>query len=357
MTIWERTIAGQPLHDWVEALAIAGTAWLLGQLVYRLSRRWLFRHVKSTPNRIDDVILRTLQGPVVVMVTLVGFFVAFQRLSFAPAVERGILHAFKAAWTLTITWLLVRAISSLLREFLMPRAEKRGDAAMSESLLQLVMRSATVVVWGLGIVAALNNVGYDVSALIAGIGISGLALAMAAKDTVANLFGGVTVFADKPFSIGDRIRIGGHEGTVLTIGMRSTRLRTLDGPIVVIPNFKFTDTVLENVTAEQHRRIRLQLGLTYDTTPERMERALALLSELVHARQQALLPEHTAYFHTFGDWSLNIVFVYRIRHGQHIDRTQSEVNLEIMRRFAAEGLDFAFPTQVAINGDPPMPKN
>ncbi|HEY0975881.1 MAG TPA: mechanosensitive ion channel family protein [Flavobacteriales bacterium] len=352
MSMWQQTILGQTLHDWLLALSIAAGGWVIGQLLYRISSSWMTRMAARTKNRFDDVLVSTLQGPAVVVVTLIGFFIAFQQLEVSARVETNVLHGFKAAWTICITWLVVRAIGGLLREFLVPMAERHSSSAMNENMLQLVVRSATVVLWGMGLIAALNNVGYDVSALIAGIGISGLALAMAAKDTVANLFGGVTVFADRPFTIGDRIRIGGYDGTVMSIGMRSTRIRTLEGPVVVVPNFKFTDTILENISEEKDRRVRLELGLTYDTTPQDMERAMALLSQIVHEQGQYLSPEHTVFFNAFKDWALNIVFVYRIRKGQDIEAAQSRVNLAILDRFATEGLEFAFPTQVTIDGDP-----
>ena len=182
-----------------------------------------------------------------------------------------------------------------------------------------------------------------------GIGIGGLALAMAAKDTLANIFGGVTVFMDKPFRVGDRVRLAGYDGTVEEVGIRSTRIRTLEGPTLVVPNIKFTDTILENVSQEPSRRVRHELGLVCETTPEKLEEAIALLNKLVDDHRSLLEEERLVSFTTFKDFALGIVFIYHIRRGADIFATQNVIHIELMRRFAAAGLLFAYPTQVEIS--------
>ncbi len=190
----------------------------------------------------------------------------------------------------------------------------------------------------------LNNAGYDVAAVLAGLGIGGIALAMAAKDTVSNVFGGFTIFTDRPFKINDRIKVGGFDGNVSEIGIRSTRLRTLAGTLVTIPNSTFSDTAVENVTAEPSRKVSLNLGLTYDTTPEAMEQAMELLREIAAANPN-LEEKVVIGFNQFGDFALNLMMIYYIKSGADIVVTQTEINMEILRRFAARNLEFAYPTQ------------
>lgn len=351
--MWQRTILDHTVEEWVSALAIGLGAWFLGKFLYWLFSVVLRRWTQRTKTRVDDVILDTIGQPVVLLVTLAGFQVAFSRMNFTEEVAFYTGHGFRAAWTLGITWLMVRVVSALLREYLLPYAKQRGLSALDASVEGLTVRTAALLIWGVGIIAALNNAGYNVNALLAGVGISGLAMAMAAKDTVANIFGGITVFTDQPFRVGDRIRIGGYDGTVMRVGIRSTRIRTIEGPVVVVPNFRFTDTVVENVTEEESRRVRHELGLVCETPPERMERALAVLRELVDAHQADLLPEHSAVFGAFGDFSLKVVFVYYIRKGRSIDEVQNRVHLDLLRRFAEERLEFAYPTQVGISKEVP----
>jgi MscS family membrane protein len=250
---------------------------------------------------------------------------------------------------LTLTWLLVRFLDTMIQEYLVPKAALQETVVMDEQLIPVVRSSVKILVWVLGLVMALNNAGYDVAALLAGIGIGGLALAMAAKDSVANIFGGITVFADKPFRVGDRIRVQEHDGLVEEVGLRSTRIRTMAGPVVVVPNHKFTDSVLENVSDERARRVRHELGLVYETSPEAIERALHILGNIVDEHQDQLEQERITSFIAFKEYSLILLFIYHIRKDADIFRTQTIIHLEVMRRFSDAGLEFAYPTQVEIS--------
>jgi len=175
---------------------------------------------------------------------------------------------------------LLAVIDALFEEYLVPLAEKT-ETTLDDQLLHVVRKLLRFVIWALGVIIGLNNAGYNVGALLAGLGIGGLALAMAAKDTVSNIFGGFTIFTDKPFQIGDRIRIDGFDGTVEEIGMRSTRLRTLAGTLVTIPNSRFSDSSVECVSAEPSRKVVATLGLTYDMSPGQMQQAMDTLGEII----------------------------------------------------------------------------
>jgi MscS family membrane protein len=132
---------------------------------------------------------------------------------------------------------------------------------------------------------------------------------LAAQDTIKNMFGGFTIFVDKPFRLGERIKVAGFDGTVEDIGMRSTRIRTLEGRLVTIPNYKIVDSEIENVTAEESRKVTLNLGLTYDTTPEAMQEAIDWLNEL--PKQIGAIKNNVVVaFTTYGDFSLGITFIY-----------------------------------------------
>jgi len=227
---------------------------------------------------------------------------------------------------LMTTWFLVRLIKALIDQY----------------VKELVLKTASTYD---GIIISLNYAGYNVSALIAGLGIGGLAFALAAKDYIENIFGGMSVFTDKPFQAKDRIRIDGFDGTVEEIGIRRSRIRTLDGTLVTIPNAKFIHNSVENVALELTRKIVLQLGLTYDTNSDKMEMALEILKDINNDNQQLVTESPITFFAGFGDSSLNITFIYYIRKEADIAMTQNTINLEILKRFEVAGLEFAFPTQ------------
>ncbi len=182
--------------------------------------------------------------------------------------------------------MVTRVLDAVYREYLVPIAEK-SENDLDDQLMPILQKGTKLAVWSIGIIVALNNAGYDVGALIAGLGIGGLALAMVAKDTASNVFGGFTIFSDRPFKLHDRVKVAGFDGTVIDIGVRSTRLNTLEDRVVTIPNSTFADSAVENVSLEPSRKVVLNLGLVYDTTPEQMRRAMTILKDLAAANEAA----------------------------------------------------------------------
>jgi MscS family membrane protein len=341
---WERTFYYNTLQQWSFALLIAFAVWLVSKLLYWISANILKRAAKRTATKLDDILIETLEHPLILLFTLMGFLVAYHQLVFPDTIDTWMLRAYHAAVTLSFTWLLSRVVDALIREYLLPYAE-RSESRLDDHLVPLARKGVRMAIWVLGVIVALNNAGYNVGALLAGVGIGGLALAMAAKDTLANIFGGITVLSDKPFLVGDRIKIDGYDGIVTEVGIRSTRIRTLQGPVLVVPNFKFTDSMLENVTAEEGRRIKHEIGVTYSTTPAKMREAVEILNAIIDESQDVLLERRWLTFETYAAFSLNITFICFIRKDADIQTTQTRIAVEILERFNAAGLEFAFPTQ------------
>jgi MscS family membrane protein len=224
--------------------------------------------------------------------------------------------------------------------------EKVNDESsrVDEHALSLIKKVSSFVIWSIGVITALNNAGVDVGALIAGLGIGGVAIALAAQDTAKNIFAGMMILFDRPFKIGELITIDGTTGYVEDMGIRSTKLRTYSGQLVVIPNYKTADSNLTNITREPSRRIELNVGLTYSTTPEQMRQAMDILRNLPSS-VAGIEEKVKVYFTSFGDFSLNITCWYYIKKDSDLFETQSAVNLQVLDEFNAHGLDFAFPTQ------------
>lgn len=343
MEFLDTIFMGNPLREWGVALA-----WLLGGVVVgRLIYRWFSRRVKAltarTASDVDDLIVDQIEEPIALAVVLLGAWFGYDHLHFGEGVDTFMEHVFSIAVALDVTWLAARLIDAVVGNFL-SHISDRSESKMVGQVAPILQKTLRATVWVLGVIMALNNAGYDVGALLAGVGIGGLAMAMAAKDFVANIFGGITVFVDKPFVVGDRVQVAGIDGTVQEIGIRSTRIKTLAGRLVTIPNHKFTDGVVENVTAEPARKVRLNLGLTYDTTPEQIEHACAILEEIIVAHV-GTQDNTTVWFSGFGDFSLNVSAIYYVLKEADVTLTPGAINLEILRRFNAEGLEFAFPTQ------------
>ena len=335
---------GNTILQWAIAATIAVLSVAGGRTVYWVVSGILRKATNQTENELDDFVVDTIKEPIVVIVTVLGLWLAVQTLTLPASVGDFLWAAIQATMVLAVTWTLSRLWVAFVAGVLKPLVES-SDSDLDDQLLPIARRGGKSAIWIIGVIVALNNAGYDVMALIAGLGIGGLALAMAAKDTVANFFGGFTIFTDRPFAMGDRIVISGFDGTVSEIGLRSTRLRTLAGSEVTIPNSRFADSPVENISREPHRKIVLTLGLTYDTTPAKMRRAMELLREIVDAQEADTDENVIVGFNSFGDFALGITLIYYITKGADIMGVQTAVNLDILERFEAEGLEMAFPTQ------------
>jgi len=238
----------------------------------------------------------------------------------------------------------VRLLNAFIDEYLVPLVEKT-ESDLDDQLLPVARKGISISIWALAIVIGLNNAGYDVTALIAGLGIGSLAFALAARDSISHIFGGFVLFTDKPFTINDRVIVQGYDGIVKEVGIRSTRIQTLDGRMVTLPNGSIANDSIINVSVETARKITVDLGLTYDTSPENMEKAMNILQEISKNNQHVDESRTVTAFTAFGDFSLTIRFIYYIIHGSGVYETMNEVNMEVLKQFNNNELEFAFPTQ------------
>lgn len=334
---------GNSIQDWAISIGIVVGAIIIAKICYLIISKYIKVITAKTKSNLDDILVHNLERPAVYGLGIIGFYWGFTRLSFGSNIDTFFNDLFVVIFTLNVTWFLARILDSLIEEYVMPIVVK-SESNFDDQIMPLLRKVVRMSVWSLGIVIGLNNAGFDVAALIAGLGIGGLALALAAQDTVKNIFGGLMIYLDKPFKIGDRVKIHGFDGLVEEVGIRSTRVRTLEGRVVTIPNAQFNDNAVENVTREPSRKVVNNLGLTYDTTPENMELAMTKLKQ-ISAANSGLEEKVLVSFNAWGDFSMGILFIYYIKPDADILEVQSEINLEILKQFNAAGLEFAFPTQ------------
>lgn len=344
MDFWNKVYYQNTIGDWAISLAIILGGILVAKLMYMLIGKFVKSMTSKTKTELDDILVDKLEEPLVYGFATGCAWYAVDRLSFSAKGHDAIGLIFYFIIIFLVTWFLARFVDALIAQYLKPVVEK-SDSDLDDQLMPIVQKGVKWIIWTLGIIVGMNNAGFDVAALIAGLGIGGLALALAAQDTVKNIFGGIMIFVDKPFRMGDRIKVNGFDGIVEEIGLRTTRIRTLDGRLVTTPNSTFSDQSIENVSAEPARRVVLKLGLTYDTSSERIEEAIEILMNILNEHQEVLTPDTWTLFDTYGDFSLGINYVYWIKKEQDIPTIQTKINLEILKRFNAAGLEFAFPTQ------------
>ena len=277
----EQSFYGNTLHDWLISLIIIASAIVLNKGIVLLNKYVIQKLTSKTKNRLDDILFKMLESPVLLGITLAAIWFAARRLELGTPLENAILKAYKVLTVINVTWFVARLVNALLEEYLAPKAaDQNSFKHLDIHLMSILRRTVLAVIWSLGIVMALNNVGVNVATLIAGLGIGGLAFALAAQDTIKNIFGGFTIFTDRPFRIGDRIKVDNFDGFVEDIGIRSTRIRTMEKRVITIPDYKLVETSVENISEEPLRRVLLKLGLTYNTKPEKMNQAMAILKDI-----------------------------------------------------------------------------
>mgnify|MGYP005995040689 CR=1 FL=1 len=331
--------------EWLIALGIILGGVIVAKLLYWFTRTVMKKITAKTKTQLDDLLIDKLEKPVIFIVIIAAYYWAISYLNFPNnGLENLLFKLATFALVIDITWLISRTLDAVVEEYIVPITEK-SESDFDDQVLPIMRKGIRAVIWIMGIIIGMDNLGIDITAMIAGLGIGGLALALAAQDMVKNIFGGIMIFLDKPFKIGERIQIDGFDGTVEEVGLRSTRVRTLEGRLLIINNSTFSDNTVVNVSAEHTRKVVLNLGMTYDTTPEQMQQSMDILKEIVIAHPAIETEDASIGFNAYGDFALGILFVYRIKKEGDILQTQTEINLEILKRFNAEGLEFAFPTQ------------
>lgn len=336
-------ILGNTIQDWAISLLIIVGAYILMKLFAWISRKYIKPFTAKTRTQLDDIVYESVESPLLFAIMLIGLWVAIHRLACPDTIIKAVNSAYKILIILNITWLFAKLTSSLLRHYW---AGGEAGGSQQHRMYPIVNRSLLTVVWIIGGVMAMSNVGINIGALLGTLGIGGIAFALAAQDTVKNIFGAFTILTDKPFNIGDTVRIDSFEGTIVDVGIRSTKLKDYNKRIITIPNYKVADASVINISSEDpFRRVVMKIGLTYNTTPEKMQEAMDILTSIPSKIADIGKNDATVYFSEFGDSALVLTFIYFIEKGAGIAAVTSRVNMEILTSFNKAGLDFAFPSQ------------
>ncbi len=316
-------------------------------LVFKVTKLVLLRYIKKatekTKTALDDVFIERLTHlPNYFLLTL-SLWAASFFLDLPQKVDRLLYSAFIIALGIEIAKLTSQAVQTLIKEF----AQKHKK--INETLLLFLSRISRILIWAIIILLILQNLGYNITTLIAGLGIGGIAVAFALQNILSDIFASFSIFFDRPFEIGDYIVVGQNRGTVKKIGIKTTRIESVEGQEVIIPNKELTETVLHNYGRIKYRRIAFSLGIRYETPNKKVVKAKKIIEEAI---KQAPNVERLdrVYFKTFGDFALIFEIVYFMNTSDYKTylETQEKINLKIKEEFEKEGIEFAYPTQTVI---------
>jgi MscS family membrane protein len=292
------------------------------------------------------LVLEAAIWPLRLLLFNVAIYAAKEVLAFPPLAEKSADILVNVLSTLAIMLFVYRLIELMVFE--LTKYAARDDNLLDQSFVQMMRMITKIIVIIVGTIYLLRAVsGKPLSALLAGLGIGGIAVALAAQDTLKNFFGSLMIMLDKPFTIGQRVTFGGVDGTVEEIGFRSTRVRTLTGHLVTVPNEKVASESVENIGWRPSIRRLANITITYDTPPDKVEKALSIIREILD-NHEGIDPDFPprVFFNEFNDASLNLIMLYWYHPPDWAAYMEfsERVNLQIMRAFEAEGIEFAFPT-------------
>lgn len=340
-SFWNKIFLGNMIKEWLIAIAIIAISILLLRFIKTVVLAQLKKWSRNTNTTIDDFLVISIERSVLPFFYLLSIYFGLSYLSFGDRAH-GIL---KIALLVAATFFTIRLITSVI-SYLVENFTRSGqDVDIKKKQARGIVVIFNIIVWIIGIVFLIDNLGYDITTLVAGLGIGGIAIALAAQAILGDLFSYFIIFFDKPFEIGDFIIIGDKMGTVEYVGIKSTRMRALSGEQLVISNTDLTNSRVQNYKRMETRRVVFSIGVLYETPVEKIKKIPPMIKKIIE--EQAGLKFDRAHFSSFGNSSLDFEIVYFIPSADYtlyMDKQQF-INLAVFEEFQNENIEFAYPTQ------------
>jgi small-conductance mechanosensitive channel len=334
--------AGNNVLMWLLAAGLAAGLYLVLSLTMRFLRRSLQRISGDTSNTLDDLLAAVLGSTKSFTLLIVALWGGSRLLELGHVAGGAMRLALIVAVTLQVALWANRAVSEYITHF---STNHRDSDPGAVSAVQGMSFLARLAIWALAVVLVIDNLGYDVTALVTGLGIGGVAIALAVQSILGDLFASLSIVLDKPFVVKDFIIVDEHLGEVEKIGIKTTRLRSLSGEQLIFSNSDLLKSRIRNFKRMYERRVPFTFGVTYQTTPEQLESIPPKIRQIIEGLEQTRFDR--AHFKAFGESAYDFEVVYYVQspdYGVYMD-IQQQINLAMCRDFAARGIDFAYPTR------------
>jgi len=352
MNLLERTFYGNPFYDWIGAVVIS----LALALIFYFTRRLLIHRFtlwsRKTETRLDDFVVDILTHTRFLFLLVIAFYFGLQYLELPPKPERLITHITIIVLLVQVAFWGNRGIALWFNDYIKRHKDTDAAGATTMSVLGFIAR---VVLWSVLLLMILDNLGFNITTLVASLGVGGVAVALAVQNILGDIFASLSIAMDKPFVIGDFIIVDEHLGTIEYIGLKSTRIRSLGGEQIIFSNADLLKSRIRNYKRMYERRVVFTFGVIYQTSAEKLKKIPVMVRNIVESLEKTRFDR--AHFKEYGDSSLNFEVVYFVRdpdYNIYMD-IQQAINLSIFEQFANEGIDFAYPTRTLYfaGGDAP----
>ena len=334
---------GSSLMNYAYFLGALILSIIVAKIISFILKKYVKKIFDKTKTKIDDILYESFHKPLIYTLFFIGLFFAVNFLVLPESVDKIIGKIITVITVILITWGITRLVHSFMEIYWLPKAGKT-KSHIDNNLIPVIKSIASWVIWVIAFIFVLNNLGFNVTSLVAGLGIGGLAIAFALQNVFADLFASISIYLDRPFNIGDYILTGNDSGTVKKIGLKTTRIQTLQGDELVISNKELTETRLRNYKKMKKRRVSFTFGVEYGTNPSKLEKIPNIVKKIVDKAKNVEFAR--AHFTDFGDSALNfevVMFIANREFDLYRD-VQQTVNLEITKAFKKERISMAFPT-------------
>jgi len=347
----DRVYWGNSVGEYLVGLTVIVAGLAFVKIVVGIVVRRLKRLAARTETSIDDFLVRILAKVLKPALYFICFYIGSKMVALPDAATAGMNAAALVVLTLLAARLAIMVVAYTVHIYL---EKKREDPTMVRSL-EGMLGVVKFLIWALAVIILLDNFGYKVSALLAGLGIGGVAVAIAAQALLKDFFSYFSIVFDRPFRLGDFIIIGEYMGTVEYIGIKTTRIRSLSGEQVVFSNTDLTDSRVRNYKLMEKRRALFRIGVTYQTPLPQLREIPGVIEQIIKRMDGAVFDR--AHFASYGDFSLIFEVVYFVLspdYNRYMD-IQQAINLAIREEFERRGIEFAYPTQtVFVQQAPPQ---
>jgi small-conductance mechanosensitive channel len=333
---------GNTIQKYIVAIGIFVLVIIVVKVFRLIVLRRLKKWAEKTETTFDDFILIGIKNSVIPILYYSAIYFAARSLNLSDSVR----NIFDVLSIVVVTFFIIRLITSTLDFSIISYTAKQDAGDKKAKQLKSISALARIIIWCVALVFLLDNLGFDISAVVAGLGIGGIAVALAAQSILGDLFSYFIIFFDKPFELGDYIKVGDKNGTIEHIGIKTTRIRALSGEQLVFSNTDLTSSRLHNFKKLQKRRKVFMLGVIYETPAEKLKIIPDIVKDIITEEEKS--DYDRGHFKTFGDFSLNFEFVYYVLspdYATYMD-TQHNINMKIFNKFKEEGIEFAYPTQL-----------
>ncbi len=336
---------GNTITTYITAIAVFIIVVVVIQIFKKIVLNKLQKWSENTKTTIDDFIVSGIKKTAIPLLYFGAFIFAVKILILPANIQRII----EVVTVIVVTFFVLRAITALLgyslNEYLRRRSGEDSNFDNKRKQIKGILTIVNVLIWIVGLVFALDNLGFKVGAALTGLGIGGVAIALAAQAVLGDLFSYFVIFFDRPFEIGDFLVVGDKVGNVEYIGIKSTRIRSLSGEQLVFSNTDLVNSRIHNFKKMERRRVVFKLGVIYQTTAQQLAEIPSIVKSIIE--EQTDVTFDRGHFSTFGDFSLNFEFVYYIQtsdYNKYMD-TQQAINLKVYQEFESREIEFAYPTQ------------